>query len=274
VERLAARIAGSPDLFPQEDREPNRSINFVTCHDGFTLNDLVSYNKKHNGANLEYNLDGADANFSWNCGVEGPSFDPEVQALRLRQIKNFITILFFSQGTPMVLMGDEVRRTQRGNNNAYCQDNEISWFDWDDVQRHAGILRFVRQLIQYTQELEVFREEQFWSTNANNHGTRLTWHGIHLGQPDWRSISHSLAFELQHRAFDEHLHVMLNAYWEPLTFELPPLLENVHWRRIIDTALPSPDDFCLPNAAPVIEDYYYRVTEHSIVVVQALDDSD
>jgi isoamylase len=274
IPRLAARIAGSADLYRKVEWDPSRSINFVTCHDGFTLNDLVSYEQKHNEANGHGNEDGTEVNLSWNCGVEGPTDDPAIQALRSRQVKNFLTLLFVSQGTPMLLMGDEVRRTQRGNNNAYCQDNEISWFNWDDVQRHAGILRFVRQIIQYTQNLEVFREEQFWSTNINNQGMRLTWHGIHLGQPDWRSISHSLAFELQHRALDEHLHVMLNAYWEPLTFELPPLLENVHWHRIVDTALPSPDDFCLSDVAPVVEDYYYRVAEHSLVVVQALKDPD
>ena len=270
IPRLAARIAGSADLYRKAEWEPSRSINFVTCHDGFTLNDLVSYEEKHNEANGHDNEDGTAVNLSWNCGVEGPTDDPAIQALRSRQVKNYLTLLFVSQGTPMLLMGDEVRRTQRGNNNAYCQDNEISWFDWDDVQRHAGMLSFVRHLLRYTQKLEVFREEQFWSTGTTNNGMRLTWHGVHLGQPDWRPISHSLAFELQHRAFDEHLHVMLNAYWEPLTFELPPLFENVRWRRIVDTALPSPDDFCLPDVAPVIEDYYYRVAEHSVVVVQAL----
>ena len=273
IPRLAARIAGSADLYRKVEWDPSRSINFVTCHDGFTLNDLVSYEEKHNEANGHGNEDGTEVNISWNCGVEGPTDDPDIQSLRSRQIKNFLTLLFVSQGTPMLLMGDEVRRTQRGNNNAYCQDNEISWFDWDDVKRHVGILRFVRQIIQYTQDLEVFREEQFWSTSTNNNWTRLTWHGIHLGQPDWRSISHSLAFELHHRALGEHLHIMLNAYWEPLTFELPPLFENVRWHRIVDTASPSPDDFCLPSVAPVVEDYYYRVAEHSIVVVQSFTDS-
>ena len=145
VPKLAARLAASPDLYPQPDREPNRSINFITCHDGFTLNDLVSYNFKHNVANGQHNADGPDTNFSWNCGVEGPTDDPAIEALRLRQIKNLLAILFLSQGTPMLLMGDEVRRTQRGNNNAYCQDNELSWFDWRDVERHADVLRFVRE---------------------------------------------------------------------------------------------------------------------------------
>ncbi|MBL8056500.1 MAG: glycogen debranching protein GlgX, partial [Anaerolineales bacterium] len=149
VGRLAARLTGSRDLYRQPDREPNRSVNFITCHDGFTLNDLVSYNGKHNEANGENNRDGNDANFSWNCGVEGPSADPAVEAMRLRQMKNLLTVLFFSQGTPMLLMGDEVRRTQGGNNNAYCQDNELSWFNWEAVAQQADFLRFTRELIRF-----------------------------------------------------------------------------------------------------------------------------
>lgn len=267
VERLAARIAGSPDLFPQEDREPNRSINFITCHDGFTLNDLVSYNKKHNGANLEYDLDGANVNFSWNCGTEGPSFDPAIQALRLRQIKNFITILFFSQGTPMLSMGDEVQRTQRGNNNAYSQDNEISWFDWRGLEQHAEVLRFVQNIITFTQQLALLREERFWIENAGGKAPSITWHGVQLYAPDWAHHSHSLAFELYHPDIHEHLHVMLNAYWEPLTFTLPAPRDGLHWRRIIDTNLPPPDDFRAPDDAPPVEDGQYTVMPRSAVLL-------
>ena len=267
VERLAARIAGSPDLFPQEGREPNRSINFVACHDGFTLNDLVTYDKKHNGANLEYNLDGADANFSWNCGVEGPSLDPAIQALRLRQVKNFITILFFSQGTPMLLMGDEARRTQRGNNNAYSQDSEVSWFDWRNLEQHAEVLRFVQNVIAYTQSLALLREECFLTENTGNKAPSITWHGVRLYAPDWAHHSHSLAFELYHPDNHEHLHVMFNAYWEPLTFTLPAPRNGMYWRRIIDTNLPAPDDFCAPDIAPIIEGGQYTVMPRSVVVL-------
>ena len=267
VERLAARIAGSPDLFPQEDREPNRSINFVTCHDGFTLNDLVSYNRKHNDANLELNRDGADVNFSWNCGVEGPSLDPEIQALRLRQIKNFITILFFSQGTPMVLMGDEVRRTQRGNNNAYAHDNEISWFDWRGLEQHTEVLQFMRSIIGFTQRLAILREERFLTENAGAKAPSIAWHGVQLYAPDWAVHSHSLAFELYHPDTHEHLHVMLNAYWEALAFTLPAPRNGLHWRRIIDTNLPTPDDFCMPDVAPPIEVGQYTVMPRSAVVL-------
>ena len=147
VRMLAQRVLGSPDIFGHQEREPEQSINFVTCHDGFTLNDLVSYNNKHNEANGEGNRDGADNNLSWNCGVEGPSEDEAVESLRRRQVKNFIVILLTSIGTPMLLMGDEMRRTQRGNNNAYCQDNEVSWLDWSLLDRHRDLHRFVRMLI-------------------------------------------------------------------------------------------------------------------------------
>ena len=140
-------MVGSPEIYGHKEREAEQSVNFVTCHDGFTLNDLVSYNQKHNEANGEDNRDGANDNRSWNCGVEGPTDDPAVEKLRNRQVKNFLTVTMMSLGVPMILMGDEVRRTQRGNNNAYCQDNEISWFDWTLVEKHADVHRFVSLLI-------------------------------------------------------------------------------------------------------------------------------
>ncbi len=269
VPLLAARITGSHDLYPQPDREPSRSINFITCHDGFTLNDLVSYDEKHNAANGEQNRDGHNANFSWNCGVEGATYDPWVNELRLRQIKNFLAILFVSQGTPMLLMGDEVRRTQGGNNNAYCQDNEISWFDWQSLEQHAGVLRFVRCLVEFTQSLEIFREQCFWwdSTEGPDEGcARITWHGVQLGDPDWAQDSHSLAFELHHPENEEHLHVMCNAYWEPLVFALPPLPSGRRWYRLIDTSLPSPQDFAsLDVTAPSVDTEWYQVSARSVV---------
>ena len=138
---MANRLLGSPDIYGHQEREAEQSVNFVTCHDGFTLNDLVSYNAKHNERNGEHNRDGADDNRSWNCGVEGPTDDIAVEALRNRQIKNLLTVTLVSLGVPMILMGDEVRRTQRGNNNAYCQDNETSWFDWTLVKKHADVLQ-------------------------------------------------------------------------------------------------------------------------------------
>jgi isoamylase len=269
VPKLAARLAASPDLYPQPDREPNRSINFITCHDGFTLNDLVSYNFKHNLANGQRNTDGPDTNFSWNCGIEGPTDDPAIGALRQRQIKNLLAILFLSQGTPMLLMGDEVCRTQRGNNNVYCQDNELSWFDWRDVERHAEVLHFVREMIRFTQSRSLFQREHFWINALQHDSLILTWHGIHLSHPDWSDDSHSLAFSLHDPLGGDHLHIFLNSYWEPLTFELPPLPVDQRWHRLIDTAQITPDDFTPPDHAAPLEEFRYRAESRSVVVLIA-----
>ncbi|MBN1873678.1 MAG: glycogen debranching protein GlgX [Anaerolineae bacterium] len=284
VRQMANRIPGSPDLYHQKDREPNRSINFITCHDGFTLNDLVSYNIKHNLANGEQNHDGMDANYSWNCGIEGPSNNPTIEELRLRQIKNAITILLISQGTPMILMGDEVRRTQGGNNNGYCQDNALSWFNWNAVQEQGALLRFVRGVIKFTQTLAVFREEYFWAMTfpdgtssprsyiektENETVPQVTWHGTQLNHLDLEDYSHSLAFELSYPLYHEHLYVILNAYWEPLNFELPPLTTPNHWYRIIDTARSTPQDFRKLDTAPLVTGTHYHATSHSTIVLQA-----
>lgn len=266
VSLLAARIAGSRDLFPQPDREPNRSINFVTCHDGFTLNDLVSYNEKHNDANLFDNQDGTYANNSWNCGAEGYSGDPLVEDLRNRQIRNFLVILLTSQGTPMLLMGDEVRRTQGGNNNGYCQDNPTCWFDWTDVERNSEVLAFTRALIRFYRSRRLFHEELFWTDPG---GPEIAWHGVHLSQPDWGHDSHTLAYELTNPDADEHLYVMLNAYWETLDFELPSLTGDRFWLRIVDTSLPAPDDFVLPGVSLPTDQRRYTVKSRSSVILQA-----
>lgn len=266
VKALAARLTGSPDLYPHPDREPHRSINFITCHDGFTLNDLVSYNDKHNEANGEDNRDGNPLNWSWNWGVEGPTTDTAIEALRQRQIKNFLCVLFLAQGTPMLSMGDEVRRTQHGNNNGYCQDNELSWFDWRAPELQAGLLRFVRGLIQFTQGRALFDEERFWSPDGQS---QITWHGIHLNQPDWGHDSHSLAFSLRNAEAREHLHVIVNAYWEPLAFDLPLLSAGHLWRRVVDTSLPTPNDFAEPSAEPIVTTSRYLTQPRSVVILLA-----
>lgn len=266
VSKLAARIMGSPDIYPDPDHETTRSINFVACHDGFTLNDLVSYNTKHNELNLENNRDGANANFSWNCGIEGSSNDPQIEALRLQQIKNFFTILLFSQGTPMLLMGDEIRHTQQGNNNAYCQNDKLTWFDWERVEAEAGLLRFVQGILRFTQSLKIFQQNQILTVTYGSHSPHIIWHGIKLGEPDWGFNSHSLAFSVRCPLEDEHLHIIFNAYWEPLTFELPLLGHGDGWYRIVDTALASPDDFCSTATAPIITAGEYRVAARSSVV--------
>ena len=270
VPDLAARLLGSPDIYQKPNREPNRSIHFVTCHDGFTLNDLTAYNQKYNEANHEFNRDGTDANHSWNCGVEGPAAPPEIEHLRDRQIKNFLTLLFMAQGTPMLLMGDEIRRTQRGNNNAYCQDNEISWFNWHDVEREASLLRFTQGLIHLIQNLHVFRLEHLLRVTTIWHPEpHLIWHGTCLGQPDWSEQSHTLAFTLRHPEAKEQLHIMFNAYWEPLIFELPDLGPHERWHRIVDTAVAPPRDFCYPDEAPVFESHLYPVEPRSSVVLMS-----
>jgi glycogen operon protein len=269
VSRLATRLLGSPDIYGHEEREAEQSVNFVACHDGFTLNDLVSYNHKHNEANGENNRDGSDDNLSWNCGVEGPTDDRAVETLRNRQVKNLFTLTLLAAGTPMLLMGDEVRRTQRGNNNAYCQDSDISWFDWTLLERHADIRRFVKLLNTLRQRRDVVTEETQLTLNELLSRAQIVWHGVRLDCPDWSEHSHSLAFTLTSLRARYRLHGMLNAYWEPLSFELPALPDNSDsgWRRLIDTALASPDD-CSPfETAPHVTQTSYVVQPRSMAVL-------
>ncbi|MEO1403216.1 MAG: glycogen debranching protein GlgX [Cyanobacteria bacterium J06635_1] len=270
IRLVADRIVGSPDLYLQSQRGPNYSIHFVTCHDGFTLYDLVSYNQKHNEANGEANRDGTDANWSWNCGIEGPTDDPVIQALRLRQAKNLLTLWAISQGTPMLLMGDEVLRSQLGNNNAYCQNNTLSWFDWDAATTQSEFLRFVKGLIAFIQSLQVFKHDHpLIVTPQPILEPAITWHGIKLGQPDWGEDSHCLAFTLRYGQYNELLHILLNTFYEPLTFELPALPKEYQWRRVVDTALPSPEDFCPPEIAPPLGADIYKVEARASVVLIA-----
>src|SRR5208337_3136023 len=182
IAHLADRLLGSPELYSHKQREAEQSVNFVTCHDGFTLNDLVSYNQKHNEANGEGNRDGANDNRSWNCGVEGPTEDPAVESLRNRQVKNFLTVTLLSLGLPMILMGDEVRRTQSGNNNAYCQDNEISWFDWTLVKKHADVHRFVKFVNAWRVLRNLEPDADGVSLNQWLRDGNKAWHGVKLNQ--------------------------------------------------------------------------------------------
>jgi isoamylase len=269
VSRVATRLLGSPDIYGHEEREAEQSINFVTCHDGFTLNDLVSCNHKHNEANGENNRDGSDDNLSWNCGAEGPTDDATIEALRNRQAKNFFTLELVAAGTPMLLMGDEVRRTQRGNNNAYCQDGDISWFDWSLLERHADIHRFVRALNAFRQRRDVVAEGGRLSLNQLLERAKIEWHGVALNQPDWSEHSHSLAFTLRSLRAHFLMHGMLNAYWEPLTFEIPPVPaeSRQRWRRCVDTALASPDDFSPWEEASSVEATTYTVQSRSVVIL-------
>lgn len=267
VGRLADNIVASANLFRHTTRLPSRSVNFITAHDGFTLNDLVTYDEKHNEANGEDNRDGTNDNYSWNCGVEGPTEDSSIEAVRRRQLRNFFTILLCSQGQPMLLMGDEVRRTQQGNNNAYSQDDPISWFDWEDVSRHAGVRRFVCELIHFHQESIIFRDRTFW---GDPDSTRITWHGVRLDQADWGDDSHTLAYELEHDS-GEHIYVMLNAWQELLEFELPAAGAGRRWHRLVDTWLEAPLDISNPPVAldPGLRKYTCQPRSSVVLVARA-----
>jgi len=270
VKRFADRIVGSPEIYGHKEREPEQSINFVTCHDGFTLNDLVSYNQKHNEANGENNLDGANDNRSWNCGAEGPTDAPVIERLRGRQIKNFLTITMLSLGVPMILMGDEVRRTQHGNNNAYCQDNETSWFDWTLVTKHVELHRFVKLLIARRLLRDDEHERRRVSLNQLMRQANKAWHGVKLGQPDWSDCSHSIALSAEIRKQGLMFHLIVNAYWEQLDFELPaPSNSSTTWRRWIDTSLDMPDDIVEWQTASPISGSVYRTGPRSVTVLFA-----
>ncbi len=242
VRRVADRMVGSPEIYGHKQREAEQSVNFVTCHDGFTLNDLVSYNEKHNEANGEDNRDGANDNRSWNCGAEGPTTDAAVEKLRNRQVKNFLTITLMSLGTPMILMGDEVRSTQRGNNNAYCHDNEISWFDWSLLAKHGDVHRFVSLLCERRILRSTKHERQRISLSNVLRDAKMAWHGVKLNQPDWGDGSNSMALGAELRDEGLFFHFVFNAFWEALNFELPTLDVGNTWQRWIDTSLDSPND--------------------------------
>jgi len=271
VRALAERLIGSPDIYGVASHSPEQSVNFVTVHDGFTLNDVVSYDTKHNESNGHGNRDGTDDNRSWNCGVEGPTDDPDIEALRNRQVKNYFTLLLTAMGAPLLLMGDEVRRTQQGNNNAYCQDNQISWFDWALLEEHVDVYRFVKELI--AGRLDLLHERTDADTLLERlRVTRTEFHGVTLGAVDQGETSHSLALSRWSEDGTIGLYQMVNAYWEPLTFELPPLPAGgaQQWRRWIDTNCPSPNDICSWSVAPVVSESVYRVGSRSVVALLAM----
>jgi glycogen operon protein len=267
LRRVADRMVGSPEIFAHEHREPEQSVNFVTCHDGFTLNDLVSYNQKHNEANGENNGDGANDNRSWNCGVEGPTDDAEVEKLRNRQIKNFFSLTLMSLGMPMILMGDEVRRTQSGNNNAYCHDNELSWFDWTLVEKHAQLHRFVSLLCAGRRLRTIEHERNRVSLAMMLREAKMAWHGVKLDQPDWGDNSHSVALDGVLKAKGLRFYLILNAYWKPLEFALPKPPGTASWRRWIDTSLDSPHDIVPWESAPAIAENPYRLQPRTVVML-------
>jgi glycogen operon protein len=271
---LATRLCGSADLYEYSGRSPLHSLNFITCHDGFTLNDLVSYDHKHNLANGENNRDGMDENNSWNCGVEGPTADPEILRLRQRQAKNLITTLLFSQGIPMLLAGDEFLRTQNGNNNAWCQDNKTSWVDWTLTEKNADFLRYVKLLIALRKRHSALRRRAFF--RGSGHGGEMSpdviWHGVEPLQPDFSAHSRTLAYCLDGRftgrEIDQDFYVAINAWQDPIDFRIPAAPTGRPWFRAIDTYLDSPKDIVKDDrGASVLAGSRYAVGDRSMLVL-------
>jgi glycogen operon protein len=253
VGELASRLSGSSDLFAHGGRGPTASINFVTSHDGFTLRDLVSYNDKHNEANLEENRDGESHNLSWNCGVEGPTDDPDIATLRARQMRNFIATLFFSQGVPMLVAGDEMCRTQNGNNNAYCQDNELSWLHWDLDAAARALLAFTTRVIALRNHHPLFRRRTFFRGRARLDAdlADIVWQspdGQEMTDAEWnQSSAHCLGAHLPAHALserdeqgqlveDDDVLLLLNAHHDAVPFRVPPDGAGPMWTAIVDTS--------------------------------------
>jgi glycogen operon protein len=251
IGEVAYRLTGSPDLYQHDSRRPDASVNFVTAHDGFTLNDLVSYNEKHNEANGDENRDGEGHNLSWNCGAEGPTDDPKIDILRRRQRRNFLTTLFLSQGVPMLLGGDEFGRTQHGNNNAYCQDNEISWFKWERDEKQNQLLEFTKRLIQLRRDHPVFRSPKFFQGRRIRESEikDAMWFnpgGEEMSEEEWNSpfvrclgmlLSGDAADVLNFQGEpvrDDTFLLLINAHHEPIPFLLPGE-EHLEWELILDT---------------------------------------
>jgi len=270
VGTMATRIGGSQDIYHGRSQGPTNSINFITAHDGFTMYDLVAYNGKHNDANGEGNRDGVDENLSWNCGWEGETDDPGANALRRRQIKNFATILFLSQGVPMFVAGDEIGRTQRGNNNAYCQDNELSWFDWELADGNSDLFRFFKGMIALRRLHASLRRSSFLTGELNQRGIPdISWHGIDLDQPDWGVGSRVLAFTLAGvDPLEPDLHVMVNMDDKTHDFAVPRD-GGRSWLAVADTAKASPDDIAEPGQERPFEDERYAVEGRSIVILSS-----
>jgi glycogen operon protein len=276
VPELGWRLTGSADLYGDDGRSAYNSINFIACHDGFTLRDLVSYNDKHNEANLEGNRDGTNDNNSWNCGAEGETDDPGILRLRKKQVKNFACTLLFAAGTPMILGGDEFFRTQRGNNNAYCQDNEMSWFDWREAERHADVLIFFKKAIALTRRYPVLQCRQFFTgRDSNGHGIPdIQWFGKNLDEPAWsdpelRTQCYMLdGGEESSGTGDYFLFIILNADFRTQSVRLPGLPGGTRWRRIIDTSLEAGKDF-LDEGREILIDppSHYLANPRSTVVL-------
>ena len=270
VDQVATCISGSSDLYEQEGKLPINSINFISCHDGFTLYDLVSYNHKHNESNGEDNRDGHNDNHSWNCGIEGPTNDANIKILRKRQAKNLMTILFLSQGVPMIQAGDEILRSQRGNNNAYCQDNQLNWFDWSQVEAQRDMFRFTKELIAFRKRHPSLQRSRFLTGKKTAHAeiADIAWHGARLNDPLWDDPdAQVLGFTLAaYNKGEPHLHVVMNMASSAFSATLPKIA-NTRWHLCIDTFQSSPKDI-IPTREQSAPMTHYKVGPHSIVVFE------
>jgi len=262
VRAFSRRISGSPDLYTNPLRDVSRSVNFIACHDGFTMADLVAYQVKHNEGNLQNNGDGSDENFSENFGIEGPTSDAAILRLRNTQVRNFFTALLLSQGTPMILMGDEAGRSQWGNNNAYCQDNDISWLDWSLMESNADLLRFVKGLIHFRRKTEALKRQFTWAINPE-----VTWSGVKFGIPDWNYESHTLACSIRCEEARQYVFYIFNAYIDALPFELPSLPPGFFWRRFVDTSLSPPEDLNESGIELRDMDAYLAASHSSVILI-------
>lgn len=278
VPEVAYRLTGSSDLYGDDGRTPYNSINFITSHDGFTLYDLVSYKEKHNFANGEDNRDGANDNNSWNCGIEGETDNIEIINLRKKIAKNFITCLMISQGVPMILGGDEFLRTQKGNNNAYCQDNEINWHDWEFIKKNNEMFSFCKKIIAFRKKHPVLRKKTFFcgiDRNLDNIKD-INWYDENLNTPSWENPElRCISFYLQGSEVlyetgieDKDLFIILNSHWEKILFKLPSYSKGLKWYRVVDTGLCSPDDILEDgNEILLNPNNQYLAQERSVVIL-------
>ncbi|NES69896.1 MAG: glycogen debranching enzyme, partial [Okeania sp. SIO2D1] len=276
VGEIAQRIQGSPDLYAWQGRAPATSINFITAHDGFTLADMVSYNEKHNEANGENNNDGANDNESWNCGAEGWTDDPGINALRSRQMRNAIAIMMVSQGVPMLLMGDEIGRSKNGNNNTYCHDSELNWLNWELLETNAELFKFVKNCIAFRKAHPVLRNHNHFRNQdyARSGNLDITWHGTQTWNADWSAHSRTIAFMLcgQHAREateqDNDIYVAMNMHWENLWFEIPGLSDGKKWHVFANTGCTPPEDAWAPGTEPVLENQQgLMVGDRSVVIL-------
>jgi glycogen operon protein len=273
---LATRLSGSSDLYLRDGRKPFHSINFLTSHDGFTLMDLISYNNKHNEDNGEENRDGGDNNYSYNYGSEGMAKDPVVQKIRERQMKNFFTTLLISLGTPMILGGDEMGRTQKGNNNAYCQDNEISWYDWSLLEKNKGLFRFVKEMIAFRLRHPCFMRPEFYTGREGSYNAipDIYWYDEKGGNPDWDQLGYALALLINGRRADvtrdrdvNDFYIMFNASLDPVVFSIPAANDRRQWFRAVDTTLISPNDILPEGSEEQLTSNKYSVKSRSVVIL-------